>query len=331
MSQSGLPRKRATRPGTGRRWWSVTAGEMSAVVRLMVIGVLVGACGGPTALTVRLSENLLPADQAWAPVQEQGSWAFGFDQRLEPKEDVRMNASLLNLLTERTGLTFRLHSTPEQDSVVDELCGGEIDFAIVGTVSYLQANDRCGVRMLVRGVNDQGEDTYRAAIVTRNDAAFDGEEELRGLSFAFGSPNSTQGHLIPRLMLEEAGIALDDLRTYTFTSSHAETARAVTNGSFDAGGLQDTLAFELAGYGLVRILALSDPYPSSGIVAGPAVPEETVEIVRSALLGIDPVGDDSGLLYHWERSEMPRGFVPATDSDYDALRRIAREVGLLDP
>lgn len=241
-----------------------------------------------------------------------------------------MNASLLALLAERTGLTFRLHSTAEQGDVVGDLCSGEIDFAIVGTVSYLQANDRCGARILVRGVNDQGEDTYRAAIIVSSDSPVDGEEDLRGKTFAFGAASSTQGHLIPRLMLQRAGVTLEDLATYTFTGSHTETARAVTAGSFDAGGVQDTLAFELEGRGLIRILALSDPYPSSGIVASPEVPEETVEIIRSALLALDTTGADSGRLYHWERSEMPWGFVPATDSEYDELRRIAREVGLLD-
>ncbi|HIC88052.1 MAG TPA: phosphate/phosphite/phosphonate ABC transporter substrate-binding protein [Anaerolineae bacterium] len=293
--------------------------------------LLMVACSNEPALPAHLSENLLVTEVVHPPLQDNGVWAFGFDRRLEPKEDVRMNASLLNWLETRTGLTYRLHVTPHDGNVVDELCSGQIHFAIVGTVSYLQANHRCSAHILVRGLNAQGEDSYRAAIIVPPASSLSDIAGLRGHSFAFGAPNSTQGHLIPRLMLRQAGLSLTDLRTYTYTGSHAATANAVTSGRYDAGGLQDTLAHNLAARGLVRILALSYPYPSSGIVAGPRVPTKTVEIVQQALLTLDPVGADAGVLYHWERSEMPRGFTLAQDEDYEDLRHIAHDIGLLEP
>lgn len=296
----------------------------------MVMFLLV-ACRQEPAIPVQLSQNLLPADAVWAPPQEQGTWAFGFDSRLEPKEDVRINASLLRWLEQETGLTFRLYVTPHGSNVVDELCAGTIHFAIVGTVSYLQAHHRCGARILVRGLNADGEDAYRAAIIASPTDELRSTADLPGHTFAFGAPNSTQGHLIPRLMLQQAGLTLQDLSAYTYTGSHAATANAVTSGRFDAGALQDTLARDLAERGLVRLLALSEPYPSSGIVAGPAAPEKTVAMVQQALLALEPTGVHAEALYHWERSEMPRGFVAAEDADYEDLRRIAQEIGLLEP
>lgn len=298
---------------------------------LAALMLLSAGCAGDPALAVRLSENLLAGEAVYAPVEADGVWAFGFDRRLEPKEDVRINASLLNWLAARTGLTFRLHVTPQDGSVVDDLCSGRIHFAIVGTVSYLQAHHRCGAHILVRGVNANGQDAYHAAIVTPRASQITDLARLRGRSFAFGAANSTQGHLIPLLMLQAAGLTLSDLRTYTYTGSHAATADAVASGRFDAGALQDTLARDLATRGLVRILAFSDPYPCSGIIVGPAVPEKTAEIVRAALLALDPAGTDAASLYHWERSEMPRGFVPAQDADYNDLRRVAGDIGLLEP
>jgi phosphonate transport system substrate-binding protein len=105
----------------------------------------------------------------------------------------------------------------------------------------------------------------------------------------------------------------------------------VASGRYEAGALQDTLAKDLAQRGLVRVLAYSESYPASGIVAGPDVPEKTVAIIRQALLALDPTGQDATTLHQWERSEMPLGFVPASDEDYDVLRHIARTVGLLEP
>lgn len=324
-----LRQRRQPRPG---RSGTHASFPRRVATLLTLTAVALAACTpGEAAVSVDLSRDLLPPAAAVPPRQQTGTWLFGFDERLEPKEDVRMNASLLNWLEEATGLSYGLRTTPESSSVVDELCGGRIQFAIAGTVSYLQANDRCGARILVRGINSEGQDTYRAAIIVGQNAAIDGVQDLRGRSFAFGAPNSTQGYLIPLLMLQQADIMLTDLSAYTFTGSHAATARAVTSGSFDAGGIQDTLAAGLAGRGLVRILALSDPYPSSGIIVGPNVPEKTAEIVKEALLTLDPLGSDGPALYHWDRSEMPLGFSTATDSDYATLRDVARDAGLLEP
>lgn len=296
----------------------------------LILAVLLAACAGEPALSVGLSDNLLPPDTATVSDQAEGMWVFGFDQRLEPKEDVRINASLLKWMEGETGLSFRLRPPRAAGDVADQLCSGEIDFAIAGTVSYLQANERCGARMLARGVNTEGVDTYRAAIIVGDDASIEDVGDLRGRFVAFGAPNSTQGYLIPRLMLERAGLSLRDLGAYIFTTSHADTARAVTSGSFDAGGIQDTLALELAGRDLVKILELSEPYPSSGVVVAPDVPAEIAEMVREVLLELDPTGADAAVLYHWTRSEMPGGFVRAEDVDYDSLRTIAREAGLLE-
>ncbi|SNB63557.1 PhnD/SsuA/transferrin family substrate-binding protein [Thermoflexus hugenholtzii] len=298
--------------------------------QIFLVFVLV-ACQREPAIPVRLSESLLPSTALRVSLEADGPWIWSFDRRLEPKEDIRMNASLLRWLERQTGLRFRLRMAPRGQSVADEICAGRVHFGIVGTVTYLQAYHRCGARILVRGRNREGQDTYRAAIVVPPDSPIRDLADLRGRSFAFGSPNSTQGHLIPRLMLQRAGLTLHDLRAYAFHDSHAATANAVISGRYDAGGLQDTLALALAERGLVRILVLSEPYPSSGIIAGPGVPEKTAQMVREALLTLDPVGRDRAFLYHWERSEMPLGFAPARDEEYADLYWIAREIGLLEP
>ena len=303
---------------------------MNRLLLLLVgLSLLLAGCAAEPSINVSLSENLLNGTVR-APVQpDDGAVTVGFDRRLEPKEDVRMYAPLLAYLGRATGRAFRLHVTPRDGSVVDEIGAGRVDFAIVGTLSYLQARERLGGRALVRGLNAEGEPTYRAAIITRPDSVIRALSDLRGHSFAFGAPNSTQGNLIPRMMLAGEEINLPDLRGYEYTNSHAATASAVVNGRDDAGGMQDTLALALQSRGLVRIVALSPPYPSSGVMVSATVPEDVAELVRKALLAFDPTGRDASGLYHWDRSEMPRGFAPAQDEDYEVLRQWASSLGLL--
>lgn len=281
--------------------------------------------------SVSLQQQLL-AHEVYAPVQMTDvCWRLGFDRRLEPKEDVRQVASLARWLQRTTGLPWCIQITLPGEELIDQLCHGEADFAVMGMVSYLQAHHRCGAQIIVRGLNSAGEDVYRAAIVVPVHSSITTLADLRGRSLAFGAPNATQGHLIPRLMLQEAGLTLNDFRLFTFNESHAATAKAVTSGRFDAGALQDTLAVKLAERNLVRILAFSEPYPSSGIVAAPDVPAQTIALTQEALIQLAPQGADAQALYHWERSEMLRGFVKANDADYQPLRELAVAIGLLEP
>lgn len=300
-------------------------------VFLLLIGLslLLTACSAEPAVAVSLSKKLQGGLVQVDTATSADVYNVGFDRRLEPKEDVRMYAPLLDYLGRATGLTFHLHVTPRDGNVADEIGAAKVDFAIVGTLSYLQAHERWGARALVKGLNSDGEPTYRAAIVTRPSSPIRTISDLRGQSFAFGAPNSTQGHLIPRMLLAKEGIALSDLAGYEYTGSHAATASAVVNGRYDAGGLQDTLAASLQAQGLVRIVALSPPCPSSGIMVSPRVPDEVVDLVRRALLEFDPTDRNAAGLYHWERSEMPKGFAPAQDEDYAVLREWASSFGLL--
>jgi phosphonate transport system substrate-binding protein len=301
-------------------------------ILFLFLAFLTACAPRESTTTISINGNPIQGEVHWpVPTDKQNVYVFGFDRRLEPKEDVRIYASLLEQLERETGYDFALHVTPKDGNLVREIGDGLVDFAVVGTLTYLQAHELYGARMLVRGVNEENESVYRAAIVTRIDSEIKVLKDLNGRSFAFGASSSTQGHLIPRLMMEQAGIDISDLRSYDYTGSHAETANAVISGRADAGGMQDTLAQTLADRGLLRIIAWSDSYPSSGVLAGAQAPTEVVEAVTAALLAFDPAGQDSAGLYHWERTEMPNGFSLAEDSDYIELHRWAEKYGLLTP
>ncbi len=255
---------------------------------------------------------------------------FGFDLRASPQEDARQYLPFLHYLEDATGYSFELCFTPQDAQIVDDLGTGAVQFAAIGAGSYIQAHDKYGVIPLVRGLNAQGGAEYRSVIVVAPDCAIQTIEDLRGKRFAFGSVNSTQGHLIPRIALLQHGLTLDDLQAYEYTGSHRNCANGVTAGRFAACGMQDTMGEELAAAGLLRIIYTSPYYPSSGIAANKDVPPEVLERVRQALLDFDPQGRDATNLYHWDRTEMVNGFVEARDEDYAELEEWMVKLGYLE-
>lgn len=246
---------------------------------------------------------------------------FGFDIRAGIKEDAKQYLPFLKYLEKTTGYRFKLRFTPKDGKIVDDLGKGLIHFAAIGATSYIRATDKYGVKPLVRGVNKQDKAEYRSYLVVRPDSPIKDLADLYGVRFAFGSKTSTQGHLIPRIILQKKQVPLQDLKSYIYAGSHQRCAEAVISGKADVCGMQDTMAEQLARDKQVRILYRSAYYPSSGIVASDKVPVAIHNKVRQALLSFRPNGRDASELYHWDRTEMPNGFVEAHDADYKLLRQ----------
>ena len=255
---------------------------------------------------------------------------FGFDLRRSVKEDIRQYIPFLKYLGEATGYKFKLRFTPKDASIVDDLGKGIIQIAAVGADTYITVHKKYGAVILVRGLNKQNEAEYQSVLITAPDSNIHKIEDIKGKKFAFGSLTSTQGHLIPRIVLAQHGITLDDLAKYEWTGSHRNCANAISAGRFDVGGMQDVLGRELADAGIIRIFHTSKYYPSSGIATNKDVPPEIIAKVKKALLGFDPTSKHAEGLYNWDKTEMPNGFKEAKDEDYDELRKWAMKLGLIE-
>ena len=244
---------------------------------------------------------------------------FGFDIRNSPEEDSRQYLPFIEYLERSTGYNIRLKLVPENGNIVDELGAGTIQFAAIGAVSSIIAENRYGTIPVVRGLNESQKAEYSSVIVVSPDSTIKKIEDLKGKNFAFGGITSTQGHLIPRIILEKNGLTLGNLGSYEYTGSHVNVITAVVSGLVDAGGLQDTLGLEMEKKGQVRVLYRSGMYPASGISANAELAVEIIEEVKRALIDFQPKGRDARGLYNWEKTEMPNGFIEAKKEDYDAL------------
>lgn len=296
----------------------------------MAANLLVG-CDSDKPQKIDFNDTISNAElRKMAPEPDPNVLRFGFDLRASAQEDARQYLPFLKYLERSTGYHFKLRFTPEDGVIADNLGTGVVQFAAIGAGSYLKARARYGAIPLVHGLNEQGRAEYRSVIVAAPDSPIQRIEDLRGKRFAFGSVTSTQGHIIPRIVLAEHGLSLEDLVGYEYTGSHYNCATVVAAGRFDAGGMQDTLGLKLAKEGSIRIIYTSKFYPSSGITANKNVSSEILDRVKQALIDFQPEGRDAAGLYHWDRTEMPNGFIKAHDSDYEELREWSRKFGLLE-
>lgn len=263
--------------------------------------------------------------------QQQNTYYFGFDLRNSPQEDAAQYLPFLKYLEKATGYHFKLYFTSKDSSAGKDLGLNKTQFAAMGAMGFLETQENYDVISLVRGINHQNKAEYQSVLVVKPDSPISDIKNIKGSKLAFGSKNSTQGHLIPRIMLTKNDILLEDLDTYTFTGSHQNCAEAVVSGHYDVCGMQDQLAKKLVIQGILKIIHSSDYYPSSGIVVNRSVSVEVAAKIKQALLDFKPRGIHSEGLYHWDSTEMPGGFISANENDYKNLRQWALQLGFLHP
>ena len=306
--------------------------EFASKIMPVVLACLLSACSDERDigknLDRRLSDQELNFLERTESRLDNDTFYFGFDVRASAKEDARQYLPFLDYLHHKTGYRFKLRFTPKDSDLATDIGNGRIHFAALGAVSYIRANRKYGAVTLVRGVNQQGKDRYRAVLVVKPTSEVHRVEDIKGHRFAFGARSSTQGHLIPQIIFQQKHINIADLKSYIFTGSHLNCLNSVLLSNADVCGMQDVMGESAAEQGKVRIVHYSNWYPSSGIIVNKDVSITVRNKVKAALLAFRPTGEDAKLLYNWDKTEMARGFVEAKDQDYADLRQWMKRLAL---
>jgi len=208
--------------------------------------------------------------------------------------------------------------------MIESLSNGSSEFALLGGLSYIQAQATTGVIPLV-----QSDKQFHSVFIAGVHSPIRSLADLRGKSFAFGDVNSTSGHLMPCLELKQAGISPEKDLKFRFSGSHPVTAALVESGAVDAGVLDEAFYKSLVESGKldskkVRIFYTSKPFWSDLFVAGKGVPFPEQERFTQALLSLKK-GPDDKLLKLLRADRFKR----ATDDEYSNLRIIAKELNML--
>jgi len=212
-----------------------------------------------------------------------------------------------------------LSVSPDYRSHIQRIASGELDLAYMGPASYIKLVDEFGLFPLLARQLVLGQPIFNGVLIVRSDANIGSVEELRGQTFAFGDPSSTMSHLLPRYVLLEAGIGLDDLGGHDFVGNHQAVALAVLRGDFDAGGVKQEVFASYRRRGLT-LLALTPSVSEHLFVASREMPDTLLEELRQLLFGLDDSAPGRKVLRSIKRSVT--GMAPVEDADYDNLRTI---------
>ncbi|WP_295384578.1 phosphate/phosphite/phosphonate ABC transporter substrate-binding protein [uncultured Thiodictyon sp.] len=212
----------------------------------------------------------------------------------------------------------RIFATYEEG--VHAIVSGEVDFSRLGPASYVIAKERNPDLSLLAVEAHNGKKDFSGLIVVAKDSSIQSLADLRGKTFAFGDPASTTGRYLPQAELTKAGITAKDLASYEYLGRHDKVVFAVASGTYDAGASNEGTVQKYAAERGLRELARF-PSPTQAWVARSGLDAKVTAALRRTLLSLTGPALD-----YVDRN----GFLPATDSDYDELRRriaVARGFG----
>ncbi len=126
-------------------------------------------------------------------------------------------------------------------ATVEAFKRGEIQLAWLGGLSSVQArNFVSGSKVIVQRERDA---SFHSKFIAQSSLEIKTLSDLKGLTFTFGSPNSTSGHLMPRHFLLKSGInpETDFQDIPSFSGSHDKTWALVESGAYQAGVLSEAV------------------------------------------------------------------------------------------
>lgn len=238
------------------------------------------------------------------------------------KPATRLAASftpLTQYLSARLGEPVRLHVARDYQAHLDGVAIGRYDFAYLGPSLYVQMRGLHGPRPLLARQQIGNSPVFHGKIVVRADSPIRRLADLAGKRFAFGDPLSTMGHRVPRYLLWQAGVGVEQLASHKFVGDHLNVALGVLAGEFDAGAVKEDVFYQYEKRGL-RAIATSPPISDHLFVATHRMQPDKIRKLRALLLAMHR--DAEGRAALQAMTPGVRALVPVQDSDYDSLRAI---------
>lgn len=242
-----------------------------------------------------------------------------------PSTIIRKNQALRDYLAAALNRDVELVVTTDYSSMIEAMRHGQIDVGYFGPLSYVLLKERMPGATPFAAKLEGTSPTYTAVLIAGAESGIKRPEDLRGKTVAFGDPASTSSHLIPKSMLARAGLKAGDDYTEVFLGAHDAVAVAVQNGNAQGGGLSRYIFTSLVDQGTIKadrvaVIGESDRYPNYPWVLSPDVPPALQEKIKAAFYDLK----DPAIL----KPLKADGFGPIKDDDYDAIRSLAKLLGI---
>ncbi len=253
----------------------------------------------------------------------QTTLTFGSYTSEEPAELIKQVRPALDVVARRlsaeldSSVTIRIEIARTYDEGVKLIVDRRADFMRLGAASYIAAREKDpGISLLVVE-SLRGKSIFNGVIAVHRDSDIRELSQLKGRSFAFGSPESTLGRYFAQQRLLRAGIRAQDLSRFAYLERHDLVGEAVGAGRFDAGALEETMFRKLADSGTPIRALVSYPNITRPWAVRSRLDPKLLFALRRQLLAMDAPDALKAMRFD--------GFLDGREADFEPTRQAMTE------
>lgn len=242
---------------------------------------------------------------------------------------------LVDHLSAQLGVAVEYVPARDYQASVEMFKNGDAHLAWFGGLTGVQARDAVeGARAIAQG---EADPNYYSYFIAHRDTGLEKSDEfpadLGQYTFTFGSESSTSGRLMPEFFIKEkTGQTPIELfeNPVGFSGSHDKTVELVESGQYEVGAVNYKVYDKRVASGktdpeVARIIWQTPYYADYNWTVRPDVDEAFGEgftdRLQQALIAID----DPQLLAALPRNKL----IPAANEEFEGIRVVARELGML--
>lgn len=266
-----------------------------------------------TKVLVAFAGMLLAAGPAHG---QSAALAFGVLNQQSPALTAERWNPILHYLSTAAGIPLQLRMGRTVQETDAMMARGDFDFVFTNH-NFQSDFDAVPFKVLARWAGEP----IRAVIAVPADSPIHHLHQLGGKRVSFPSSDAFAAYAVPLVALKRAGVQVEEV----FGGNQEGTLAQLKAKRVEAAAVNSRFLAQYAEREHVefREIYVSEGFPDLAVIAHPRVPAATVERVRRALLGMAADPAAAPILIQTKS----KGFEPATDRDYEGVRRIYRLIG----
>ncbi|MFZ5862969.1 MAG: phosphate/phosphite/phosphonate ABC transporter substrate-binding protein [Nitrospirota bacterium] len=246
---------------------------------------------------------------------------IGVTPNAPPESLTRQHGPLATYLQRETALKTELVIPKDGDELLAMFHDRRVDMAYLGGYPYLLAHERDrAVPLAMRDADFRST----SLLIVRAESPVRRLEHLRGKRVGLLGATSAAGNLMPRYFLSERGMPPEHFfREIAYADSYDTTARWIRDGRIDAGFVSREAFARLLVEGTLterdgRVVWETPAYADSVWAVQPRLAPTVQADIQNYLLTLASDDPESRAILE---AAGATHFLPAADSDYDAIRR----------
>jgi phosphonate transport system substrate-binding protein len=223
---------------------------------------------------------------------------------------------ILNYVTAVTGIPLRLKMGKTVTETNTMMARGDFDFMYTNH-NFQSEYDSLGYRVIARWAGEP----IRCVIAVPADSPVQHLRDLQSRRVAFPSPDAFVGYAVPMVELKKSGVEVEKV----FSGNQEGALAQLKARRVEAAAVNSRFLVQYAEREGMRFREIftSEAYPELAVIAHPRLAPGVVARVQQALIGLKEDPNAAAILAR----ARSKGFEPATDRDYDGVRRVYRLIG----